>query len=151
MSITSPRAPLKRAALAKQLGCNLETIRYYEKVGLIPEPERTRSGHRLYSGADQARLRFILRARDLGFSVADVRSLLGLNDGAPNCADVKALAEAHRRDIRKRIDDLRQMDRRLAEIMSDCSGAQTPDCAMAERLFQDTGNQMRDERHKRSA
>ena len=137
MAITSPRAALKRAELAGRLGCNLETIRYYEKIGLLPEPARTASGHRLYSNGDQVRLRFILRARSLGFSVEDVRSLLGINDGRPSCADVKALAEAHRGDIRKRIADLRQMDRRLGEIMAGCTGAETPDCALTDNLFED--------------
>ncbi len=137
MAITSSQTALKRAELAGRLGCNLETIRYYEKIGLLPEPARTASGHRLYSGEDQVRLRFILRARGLGFPVEDVRSLLGINDGRPSCAEVKALAEAHQRDIRKRIADLRQMDRRLGDIMARCTGAETPDCALTDKLFED--------------
>lgn len=138
MAITSPRAALKRAELAGRLGCNLETIRYYERIELLPEPARTASGHRLYSNEDQVRLRFILRARSLGFSVEDVRSLLGINDGRPSCAEVRALAEAHRGDIRKRIADLKQMDRRLGEIMAGCTGAETPDCALTDKLFEDS-------------
>jgi len=137
MAITSSRVALKRAELAAQLGCNLETIRYYEKIELIPAPARTASGHRLYSGEDQARLRFILRARDLGFPVGDVRSLLGLHDGRPSCAEVKMLAESHQEDIRKRIADLRQMERRLSEIMAGCTGEATPDCALTDKLFED--------------
>ncbi len=129
MAITSPRAALKRAELAGRLGCNLETIRYYEKIELLPEPARNE---------DQVRLRFILRARSLGFSVEDVRSLLGINDGRPSCAEVRALAEAHRGDIRKRIADLKQMDRRLGEIMAGCTGAETPDCALTDKLFEDS-------------
>ena len=107
MAITSPRAALKRAELAGRLGCNLETIRYYEKIGLLPDPARTASGHRLYSNGDQVRLRFILRARSLGFSVEDVRSLLGINDGRPSCAEVSApciLSAMRRRSAEERGD-----------------------------------------------
>tara|TARA_R110000787_G_scaffold72887_1_gene162499 strand:- start:1143 stop:1565 length:423 start_codon:yes stop_codon:yes gene_type:complete len=138
MSITSSRIFLKRAELASRLGCNIETIRYYEKAGLIPPPARTESGHRLYSSEDQARLRFILRARELGFSVKDVRSLLGLSDKKPSCAEVKSLAERHRADIRRRVKDLGQMDQRLSEIIEGCTGDETPDCALTNKLFEDS-------------
>lgn len=138
MSITPARGSLKRAELASQLGCNIETIRYYEKAGLIPPPARTESGHRLYSNEDQSRLRFILRARELGFPVEDVRSLLGLNDQKPSCADVKSLAERHRADIRRRINDLSQMDQGLSEIVEGCTGEETPDCALTNKLFEDS-------------
>lgn len=137
MSFTKPRAPLKRAQVAERLGCHLETIRYYEKIGLIPVPDRTDKGYRLYSPEEQARLRFILRARDLGFPVESVRSLLGLSDGLPTCAEVKTLAETHLTDVRKRISDLKRMEARLSEIMAGCTGADTPDCALTEKLFED--------------
>ncbi|AXE64128.1 MerR family transcriptional regulator [Hyphomonas sp. NPDC076900] len=136
MDITSSRAMLRRAELASRLGCNLETIRYYEKIGLLPEPARSPSGHRLYSNVDQLRLRFILRARDLGFRTEDVRSLLGINDGMPSCAEVMVLAEAHLKDIRNRILDLQQMERQLSEIMIGCTGGQTSDCALTDKLFE---------------
>jgi len=67
---------LQRAELARRTGCNLETIRYYEKTGMIPDPPRTVSGYRVYDEAHVARLRFILRARELGFSIDEIRGLL---------------------------------------------------------------------------
>ena len=65
---------IKRGELARRSGCNLETIRYYENIGLLQPPERTASGHRLYPPGDQARLGFILRGRDLGFSIEELKS-----------------------------------------------------------------------------
>jgi MerR family transcriptional regulator, mercuric resistance operon regulatory protein len=81
---------LLRAQLAKLTGCNLETIRYYEKVGLLPPPPRSANGYRVYSPDLTQRLRFILRARDIGFSMEETRSLLALTDtGTQTCAEVK--------------------------------------------------------------
>ena len=71
-----------RGDLARATGCNIETIRYYEKTGLLPDPPRTAAGYRIYSAAHATRLRFILRARELGFSMEDIRGLLGLEDGS---------------------------------------------------------------------
>ena len=71
---------LLRAQLAKLTGCNLETIRYYEKVGLLPPPPRSANGYRVYSPELTQRLQFILRARDIGFSMEETRSLLALTD-----------------------------------------------------------------------
>ncbi len=72
---------LKRAELAKVTGCHPETIRYYEKTGMMPDPPRSKAGYRLYDEAHVSRLRFILRARELGFSIEDIRGLLDLMDG----------------------------------------------------------------------
>ena len=80
---------LLRAQLAKLTGCNLETIRYYEKVGLLPGPPRSSNGYRVYSPELVQRLQFILRARDLGYAMDEIRSLLSLTDtGAQTCAEV---------------------------------------------------------------
>ena len=77
-----------RGDLARATGCNIETIRYYEKTGVLPDPPRTDAGYRIYSTAHATRLRFILRARELGFSMEDIRGLMGLEDGAaPTCAE----------------------------------------------------------------
>ena len=80
---------LKRSELARRTGCNLETIRYYEKIGMMPEPPRTASGYRIYDDTHVARLRFILRGRELGFSIEELRGLLSLVDrGTQTCAEV---------------------------------------------------------------
>ena len=88
------RASIKRGELARLLGCNAETVRYYENIGLIGPAERTASGHRIYHQGDVDRLRFVLRLRQLGFSLEEVRSLLETVDtGKYTCKDRRA----HRR------------------------------------------------------
>jgi MerR family mercuric resistance operon transcriptional regulator len=72
---------LQRAELARRTGCNLETIRYYEKIGVMPDPPRTTSGYRVYDDSHASRLRFVLRARELGFTIEQIRGLLDLVDG----------------------------------------------------------------------
>lgn len=85
---------LMRGELGKRSGCNLETIRYYEKIGLLRPPERTVSGHRLYSPGDQARLGFILRGRYPGFSIGELKSLLSLVDSHDySCGKVLELTD----------------------------------------------------------
>ena len=124
-----------RAELARRTGCNLETIRYYEKIGVMPDPPRTASGYRVYDGGQVSRLRFILRARELGFSLDDVRELLALVDGGtPTCAEVKQRTDRHLADVRARIDDLRRIERILADTASHCSGDKVPECPVLEAL-----------------
>ncbi len=124
-----------RGDLARATGCNIETIRYYEKTGLLPDPPRTDAGYRIYSAAHATRLRFILRARELGFSMEDIRGLMGLEDGAaPTCAEVKERTERHLSDVRARIADLRRIETVLAATASRCSGAEVPDCPVLDAI-----------------
>jgi MerR family mercuric resistance operon transcriptional regulator len=126
---------LKRADLARRTSCNLETIRYYEKVAMMPEPPRTASGYRVYDETHVARLRFILRGRGLGFSIGELRGLLRLVDrGAQTCAEVKALTEQHLADVRARIADLKRIEKALAATAAQCSGGQAPECPVLEAL-----------------
>ncbi|MTJ04010.1 MAG: helix-turn-helix domain-containing protein [Sediminimonas qiaohouensis] len=126
---------LTRGELARETGCNIETIRYYEKTGLLPDPPRTAAGYRIYSASHLGRLRFILRARELGFPMEDIRGLLGLDDGAaPNCAEVKARTERHLADVRAKIADLRRVETVLAETAAKCSGDHVPDCPVLDAL-----------------
>ena len=124
-----------RGDLARTTGCNIETIRYYEKNGLLPDPPRTDAGYRIYSAAHATRLRFILRARELGFSMEDIRGLLGLGDGtAPTCAEVKERTERHLADVRAKIADLRRIEKVLSVTAARCSGEDVPDCPVLETL-----------------
>lgn len=126
---------LRRADLARATGCNLETIRYYETAGILPPPARTDAGHRTYGAADVQRLRFVLRARELGFSLDDIRGLLGLGDGAgQTCAEVKERTEAHLEEVRAKIADLQRIEAVLSETASKCTGASVPDCAVLSSL-----------------
>ncbi|WP_375567563.1 helix-turn-helix domain-containing protein [Oceaniradius stylonematis] len=126
-----------RGDLARTTGGNIETIRYYEKTGLLPNPPRTSAGYRIYSDAHATRLRFILRARELGFSLEDIRGLLGLEDGAaPTCTEVKDRTERHLVDVRAKIVDLKRIEAVLTETAAKCSGGAAPACPILETLAQ---------------
>ena len=126
---------LTRGDLARAIGCNIETIRYYEKTGLLPDPPRSAAGYRIYSAAHATRLRFILRARELGFSMEDIRGLMGLDDGAaPTCAEVKERTKRHLADVRAKIADLRRIESVLAATASRCSGAEVPNCPVLDAI-----------------
>ncbi|NLS02126.1 helix-turn-helix domain-containing protein [Rhizobium sp. P32RR-XVIII] len=126
---------LQRADLARRSGCNLETIRYYEKIGMMPDPRPSRTGYRFYEEGHVQRLRFILRARELGFSIDGIRGLLNLVDGGTQtCAEVKERTERHLADIRTKIADLKRIERVLAETSAKCSGAAVPQCPMLDVL-----------------
>ena len=126
---------LQRAKLAERTGCNLETIRYYEKIGMMRDPPRTASGYRVYDESDVRRLRFILRARELGFAIEEIRGLLELVDGdTQTCAEVKERTERHLADVRAKIADLRRIERVLATTASLCSGEDVPECPVLDAL-----------------
>lgn len=122
--------------LARQTGCQVETIRYYERVGILPEPQRAQNNYRHYGESHRRRLRFVRRCRGLGFSLEEVRTLLTMIDGgAHNCAEVEALGRGHLEVVRAKIANLEQMECRLSELVSQCHGGNTPDCSFLEELF----------------
>jgi len=122
--------------LARQTRCQVETIRYYERVGILPEPQRQQNNYRHYGEPHHRRLRFVRRCRDLGFSLEEVRTLLGMIDGGTSsCAEVEALGRGHLEAVRAKITDLRQMESRLRELVARCQGGNTPDCSFLEELF----------------
>lgn len=123
--------------LATKTGVNVETIRYYEREGILPRPARALNNYRLYSETHQRRLRFVRRARALGFTLEEVRALLRMVDGGDySCSEVKAFGERHLDEMRSRIADLRRMERTLTALTACCSGTQAPDCSMLETLFE---------------
>ncbi len=132
------RYPIGIGELSKHTGCKIETIRYYEKQGLMPNPPRTDGDHRLYSAEMAGRLLFIRRSRELGFSMAEIRGLLTLVDGEQiSCERVKFIADTHLRDIKSKIADLRKMQRTLNDLASQCSGDDVPDCPIIDVLQKD--------------
>lgn len=107
--------------LAKQAGVNIDTIRYYERNGLIPNPPRRLSGYREYGSADVARLRFILRAKDLGFTLAEIGELLSLSAGR-DVKGVKARAEKRLEQVEHKIKELQRVRRGLKTLIEACPG-----------------------------
>jgi MerR family mercuric resistance operon transcriptional regulator len=129
---------LSRGLLAKKTGVNMETIRYYEKIGLMPDPPRTLGGHRTYDQLLLKRLSFIQRCRKLGFTINEIRELLELVDGDDySCAEVLESTQAHIDRIRIKIKELRVMEETLKAISSQCSGKDVPECAIVEELWQE--------------
>ena len=126
---------LRRGELAKRTGCNIETIRYYERISLLPNPPRSENGFRRYEESHITRLMFIRRARGLGFTLDEVQDLLRLVDGGHyTCAQVQELALKHVDDIERKIEDLRRMERALTEMATQCSGEKVPECPIIEIL-----------------
>lgn len=122
---------------AKLSGVNIETIRYYEREGIVPVAERSANGRRLYDSASISRLRFIRRCRDLGFPISAVRALLELSDDdSQQCEDVRAVSERHLLHVRARLADLRELEAALAELVRSCVDAQSG-CPTLKQLFTD--------------
>ena len=120
---------------AKASGISAKMIRYYESIGLMPRPPRTNGGYRDYSATDIHRLRFVRRARDLGFSVDQISELLKLwSDQHRSSADVKALAEAHIEALEARAREMKQMISTLRALVQQCEGDQRSDCPIIEEL-----------------
>ncbi|CAN7641427.1 MerR family transcriptional regulator [Bosea sp. LjRoot237] len=122
--------------LAERTGVKVETIRYYEQVGLLPEPERSEGNQRRYGRAHVERLAFIKHARDLGFAVDSIRTLLRLSD-TPGmaCDEAHAISAGHLKEVRDKIARLRSLEAELARIATVCSGGVAAcDCAIIEAL-----------------
>ncbi|MBL8201065.1 MAG: MerR family DNA-binding protein [Chromatiales bacterium] len=120
------------AALGRTI---VETIRYYERIGLMPVPDRNGSGYRHYREEHLRRLVLIRRSRDLGFSLGEIRSLLMLaDDPARSCAEVTSLARAHLREVRQRLEGLRALELELEQLAESCQGRHVSDCTILEKL-----------------
>jgi len=127
---------LTTGKLAKHGGVNLESIRFYEREGLLPKAPRTRSGYRLFSDESVRRIRFIKRAQELGFTLREIKELLALRfDSSSSCAEVRSGAEAKLRDIDQKICDLKRMKKALAHLIAACPGrGATSECPILETL-----------------
>lgn len=122
--------------LARRTGCNVETIRYYERVGVLPRPPRSATRYRLYDSGDVRRLTFVRRARELGFTVDEVRALLMLSGaGSENtCSEVRDLTARRLGDVRAKVADLRAMERVLSEAVRRCDAGEVPGCPLIDTL-----------------
>jgi MerR family mercuric resistance operon transcriptional regulator len=128
--------------LSERTGVNIETIRYYERVGVLPRPPRSTGGFRRYGSDDVKRLGFIRRLRDLGFSLDSVQALLDLAQTRRSaCAEVHDLAAGHLARVRDKIKDLRRMERVLKDMVASCERGVAPECPMIETLWRAAGRE----------
>lgn len=135
---TAPRLAI--GALSRRTGVNIETVRYYERIGLLPPPARSGGGHRLYGDGNLMRLNFVRRARDLGFTLDEVRALLELAEKRDRpCAKAREVAAGHLSDVRAKIAGLRTMERVLVDMVARCAEGSTPECPLIEALFNPGG------------
>jgi MerR family transcriptional regulator, mercuric resistance operon regulatory protein len=126
---------MKIGEVATASGCHLETVRYYERIGLLPKPRRTGSGYRSYTDDDVRRLRFITRGRELGFSLEEIRSLLRLSDEPDlSCAEVDQIARHHLTEIEQRVVELKRMAKELKQTITTCRGEERAACAILDAL-----------------
>jgi MerR family mercuric resistance operon transcriptional regulator len=123
---------------ARDSGVAVETIRYYERAGIVPKPPRSRTGRRVYGAPEIARLRLIRRCRDLGFPLADARALLGMAESGPApCGEFRAVAESHLAEVRRKRDDLAALERALGELVRSCNGGPAAECPALRALLAD--------------
>jgi Cu(I)-responsive transcriptional regulator len=121
--------------LARATGCKVQTIRFYEQIGLLPPPARSEGNQRLYTEADAERLCFVRHCRELGFSLDAIRELLTLADHPDRpCAAADRIAETHLRDVEQRIARLRALQTELQRMIAECRGGRIADCRIIEVL-----------------
>lgn len=134
--ITASRAEgLAIGKLSQLTGVNIETIRYYEKINVLPAPSRSENGRRIYGPMERRILAFVRRSRELGFSLDEIRTLLRL--GGPekaSCREVREIAAHHLDHIRAKISDLRKLERLLAKTVAQCTGSTAPECPVLDIL-----------------
>ena len=131
--------PLTIGQVARSAGVGIETVRFYERQGLLEEPARKESGYRQYPEDVVARLRFIKRAKELGFSLKEIKELLVLRvDPDTTCAEVKSRAEAKIADVEEKIQALQRIKKALVQLTTVCRGrGPTSECPILDALDQD--------------
>lgn len=127
--------PLMIGDLAAATGTKVNTIRFYEEIGLMPKAARTESGRRTYGEPDLQRLAFIRHGRSMGFSIDEIRSMLRLSDNPDrDCADAAAIARGHLRDVEERIRQLKRLRAELKKISDSCDGGRAAECSVIEAI-----------------
>ena len=126
---------MKIGELARATGTPIETIRYYERIGLLPAPDRTAANYRSYGAGHRARLAFVRHSRDLGFTIDEVRSLLGLSDDPErDCGEADRIASRHLAQVEDKIAQLTLLRDELTRIVGRCRGGVAADCRVIEAL-----------------
>lgn len=128
--------PMTIGTLSRRSGCSIDTIRYYERIGLLPAVGRSAGGHRLYGSEHDRRLRFIRRSRELGLSLDQVRQMLGrIGRDSCGCDDMRVLLVERAGEVRRKLAELRQLDRSLVKLIAACGDARLPNCRVVESMF----------------
>lgn len=126
---------MKIGELSRATGTNIETIRYYERIGLLPAPDRTAANYRSYGSAHRSRLSFVRHSRELGFTIEEIRSLLDLSDDpARDCGEADRIATRHLEQVEEKIAQLRLLRDGLTRIVGRCRGGLAGDCRVIEAL-----------------
>lgn len=131
----APNESLSIGDVSRRTGVHIETIRYYEKIGILPAPPRTASGRRIYGPHQMRTLAFIRRARELGFTLDEIRALLDL--GGPDrasCVEVREIAGAHLDSVRAKLADLTRLEGILSRTIAQCAEGSTPRCPILDML-----------------
>ncbi len=132
----SQKRDYTRGQLAKGAAVNIETIRFYEKIGLMPDPPRNQAGYRIYNEEHLKRLQFIRRTHELGFTNAEIQSLLEMVDGLFSCDEVREIALEQAHSIKQKIQDLAKLEETLRDMATECKGGTTPECAIIDQLLE---------------
>lgn len=123
-------------AMSRETGVNIETIRYYERIEIMPKPDRTEGGNRQYNRDQFKRLFFIKRCRELGFSIEEIKALLWMVDQAEfTCGEVHEMTIEHLANVKKKISDLRRLEKSLKTMAAECSKGDIPECPIIDTLF----------------
>ncbi|PKP87481.1 MAG: transcriptional regulator [Alphaproteobacteria bacterium HGW-Alphaproteobacteria-17] len=126
---------MKIGELSRATGANIETIRYYERIGLLPQPARTRANYRDYGDLHRARLTFVRHSRELGFTIEEIRSLLDLSDDpGRDCGEADRIASRHLAQVEEKIAQLTLLRNELTRIVGRCRGGAAADCRVIEAL-----------------
>lgn len=126
---------MKIGELSRATGTNIETIRYYERIGLLPAPHRTAANYRSYGEPHRARLAFVRHSRDLGFTIEEIRSLLDLSDDpGRDCSEADRIASRHLEQVEDKIAQLTRLRDELTRIVGRCRGGIAADCRVIEAL-----------------
>jgi len=124
-------------AMSRETGVNIETIRYYERIELMPKPDRTAGGNRQYTHDHLKRLSFIKRSRELGFSIEEIRAMLTMVDqDGVTCGEVHAMTMKHLDSVKEKIRHLKKLERALTSMAAECAKGDVPDCPIIETLFE---------------
>ncbi len=123
--------------ISRRTGVNIETVRYYERINIMPKPDRTAGGNRQYNYDQLKRLSFIKTSRELGFSIDEIRTLLEMVDQQDfTCGEVHDLTIGHLASVREKIKGLRKLEKALVSMAAECSQGEVPDCPILTTLFE---------------